>query len=315
MTEPANFSRLGVLLNPQSGNIRKNPDNLRGQFKALNATLYREAWDSQSLAETLTELAEARLDTLIIASGDGTIQASIDYLANHVPSKHWPTLILFPGGTTNMTCGDLGLQGTTDQAFSRLKNLLKNPANANIFSRPALTIVAEQTVHGFFLGLGLVARGVEFSRGQVKGMGLTGRLFSVLIALRSVVGLLSGRDDPAWQPSQLAFAQDKLPTGRYLLGLISTLRKLEFGLTPFWGTEPFDLHATFIEQPPKQILRRLWPLARGKSRPSDAALGYHSFNAKELTLTLDDRFIVDGEIYQAHGALTVSLTEPFCFVS
>ncbi|MDT8405881.1 MAG: diacylglycerol kinase family protein [Methylococcales bacterium] len=315
MTEPANFSRLGVLLNPNSGNMRKNLHTLRGQFKALNATLYREAWDNQSLTETLTELASARLDALIIAGGDGTIQASIDYLAKHVPSKHWPALMLFPGGTTNMTCGDLGLKGATDQAFTRLKTLLENSASANITSRPALAIVTEQTVHGFFLGLGLIARGVEFSRGQVKGMGLTGRLFSVLIALRSLVGLLAGRDDPAWQPSQLAFVHDKLPKGRYLLGLVSTLRTLEFGLTPFWGSEPFELHATFIEQPPKQIWRRLWPLARGKSCPDDAALGYHSFNATELTLTLDEGFIVDGESYQAHGALTISLTEPFRFVN
>ena len=83
-----------------------------------------------------------------------------------------------------------------------------------------------------------------------------------------------------------------------VLVLVSTLERLFLGLKPYWGRENGPLHYTAIQARPRYLIRLLPWMLRGRRHPRlNAANGYDSHNVRELRLTLDTPFTVDGELF------------------
>jgi hypothetical protein len=84
----------------------------------------------------------------------------------------------------------------------------------------------------------------------------------------------------------------------FLLVLITTVKRLFFGLRPFWGIENAPLHVTSIHARPKHLLNVLPSLACGKaSRYQIPENGYFSYNASEVRLQVSGGFTLDGELH------------------
>lgn len=328
MTDPLRIEQLktktakvGLLLNPRGGQAHKRDAAIRQILTEMPAWITYEASNAPEFKTSLDSLLQADIDLLVIVGGDGTIHAALSHLFTTQPTVKWPVLALIPGGTTNMTSLDLGVRGKPDQVLRRLNAYLLNPVNPTLVERSVLCIeqTGTQKIYGMFLGIGLVARGVKFSRSSVKQIGITGGIFTLLIMLRSLLGMLFGKHQSEWAPVELSTAETNGETHKktYLLALISALDCLLLGIRPYWGKEQAPLHVTMVDQQRKHLWRSLWPLLSGRGHTLKEQDGYYSHNTNAIELLMDDEYIVDGELYQAssqNGPLRISATNPVTFL-
>ncbi|HRB21620.1 MAG TPA: diacylglycerol kinase, partial [Nitrosomonas sp.] len=225
----------------------------------------------------------------------------------------------------NMTPFDLGITGKPDQVLRRLQTYLARPSSIQLQKRSAFCIqqVGIEKMYGMFFAVGLVARGVKFSRSPVKQVGITGNSYTFLIMLHSVItaliGIFTERHHADWKPVTMTLTETdgKIHQGTFLFALISASHRILLNMRPYWGKEALPLHVTWIKQQPKRLWRSLWPLLTGQGDKLKESDGYFSHNMQELSLSLDDEYVVDGELYRSNHAnepLLISATAPITFL-
>ena len=322
----AGSAKIGCLLNPNGGQARTRLLEIRQILQQIPAIVLREGTNAESFKAALDELLQAQIDLLVIVAGDGTTHAIFAHLFQHFKScDDWPILMIVPGGTTNMTSFDLGIKGKPDQVLHRLQAYLAKPLPPQLVQRAAFCI--EQTgihkLYGMFFALGLVARGVKFSRSSVKQVGITGNSYTFLIMLYSVVttlfGILLGRHHADWAPviMTLVESDQRRHQGTFLFALISASHRILLNMRPYWGEETLPLHVTWVKQHPKRLWRSLWPLLTGQGSKLKESDGYFSRNMQTLSLYLKDEYVVDGELYRSNSQnepLRISATPPITFL-
>ncbi len=317
------LQKIGLLLNPNSGRVRKREQSIRNILEHIPDSLLFEATDAAGFIKATNALIQNEVDLFVIIAGDGTSHAVLSHLFTILPAEKWPMLMIVPGGTTNMTPLDLGMRGKPEKILKRLAEHLKKPnhnQSINLVQRPAIRIeqLGKQTIYGMFFAVGLVARGVKFSRSSIKQIGITGGIFTFLIMLRSLIGVISGHNSHEWSPVNMSIIKENGETsqGTYLFGLISALDCLLLNIRPYWGQEPAPLHVTWVDRHYKHLWRSLWPLLTGKGQRLNTQDGYHSHNSHSLTIHMDDEYIVDGELYQStpNEPLRISATSPVRFL-
>ena len=316
-------ARIGLLLNPLSGQVKKRKEAI---FQAVdripNGTVI-EASDAPGFINAVDKLVQSGVDLLVIIAGDGTSHAILSHLFATLPESEWPILMIIPGGTTNMTPLDLGMRGKPEKILQRLTSYLQRTdgTDPELVQRPVLCIEqnGQDTIYGMFFAVGLVARGVKFSRSSVEQIGITGGIFTFLIMMRSLAGMILGRSKSEWGPVTMTITRDNGETiqGTFLFALVSALDCLLLNIRPYWGTENAPLHVTWVDQQRNKLWRSLWPLLSGRGHVLKTQDGYHSHNTIELTLQLNDEYIVDGELYRSVGInepLRISATQPVSFL-
>ncbi len=318
-------AKVGCLLNPLSGQVRKRTKPIQQALDNLPEILVCEATDAPTFKTAIDTLLQADIDFLVVIAGDGTTLAILGHLFARSQPTEWPILMIIPGGTTNMTSLDIGVCGKPEQVLQRLRDYLQKPATPQLVQRPALCIeqAGADTIYGFFFAVGLVARGVKFSRSSVKQLGVTGGVFTFFIMLRSVIGMLIGmmlgRHQSEWAPVKMSMTEDngRVHEGTYLLALVSALDCLLLNIRPYWGQEQAPLHVTLVDQQRKRLWRSLWPLLSGRGHVLKEKDGYYSHNTASLTLHIDDEYIVDGELYRSVSQdepLRLSASQPITFM-
>lgn len=317
------FARIGLLLNPMSGQLKKRRDAILKAAEQVPNGIIRQASDAAGFVAAANHLLESGIDLLVIIAGDGTSHAVLGHLFATVPEANWPMLMIVPGGTTNMTPLDLGMRGKPEDILHGLACYLQGAAEPvpGLVQRPVLRIEqnGQPTVYGMFFATGLVARGVKFSRSNVKQVGITGGVFTFLIMMRSLVGMILGGNHGEWAPVTMTITREngEQSQGAYLFALVSALDCLLLNLRPYWGKEAAPLHITWVDQQRKKLWRALWPLVTGRGHLLKAQDGYHSHNAHTLALQLDDEYIVDGELYRSVDPgepLRITATRPVSFL-
>ncbi len=318
-------AKIGCLLNPLSGQARKRTKPIRHALENLSEIIVCEASDAPTFKTAIDTLLQADIDLLIVIAGDGTTLAILGHLFAKSPPSEWPVLMIIPGGTTNMTSLDLGVHGKPEQVLQRLRDYLQKPATPQLIQRPALCIeqTGAETIYGFFFAVGLVARGVKFSRSSVKQLGVTGGIFTFFIMLRSFIGMLIGmilgRHQSEWAPVKMSMTEDngRIHQGTYVFALVSALDCLLLNIRPYWGQEQAPLHVTLVDQQRKRLWRSLWPLLSGRGHVLKETDGYYSHNTASMILHMDDEYIVDGELYRSVSQdepLRLSATQPITFL-
>lgn len=314
-------ARVGVLLNPLSGRIRKRIEVVRQMLAEIPETTCREATNALEIGAAVDIFLQADIDLLVIIGGDGTVQAILTHLFTTRSSAKWPILTVVPGGTTNMTALDLGIHDKPEAILRRLSSCLSQRVSPILLKRPVLCIEqpGAAKIYGMFFGVGLIAHAVIFSRSKVKQLGITGETYSGIIMLGYLAGVILGRRHGPWAPVQMSIteASGAVRNGTYLALFASALDRLLFSMRPYWGHEQEPLHVTFIEQQQKHPWRALWLLLSGHSDAIKEQDGYHSHNTSVLELLMDDDYIVDGEFYRAtsqDGPLRISAAGPVTFL-
>ncbi|UJP05984.1 MAG: acylglycerol kinase family protein [Nitrosomonas sp.] len=323
----AGTAKVGCLFNPMSGGVRKRVAAIRQELAGIRDLSVYEASDVIGFKAAVDQLIQADVDLLLIVAGDGTTHAILGHLFMGLTQDRWPLIMIVPGGTTNMTPLDLGMRGKPEQLIRRLQRFLRTPTQPPVLvRRPVLRIEQNGSppIFGMFFAVGLVARGVKFSRSSVKQIGITGGLFAALIMLRSLLGMVTGmilgREQGEWAPVTMTMTDDdsgRTYRGTYLFAQVSALDCLLLNIRPYWGTEPAPLHVTLVDQQRKRLWHAIWPMISGNGRALQEKDGYFSHNTHGLMLQMDDEYIVDGELYRSYGtqrSLRITATDPVHFL-
>jgi len=328
--------RVLLISNIGSGHNRRN-------FVAFEQRIRRYPWVSHVTTASpedadacLATWREAPPDYLIINGGDGTAAHIFGLLINLWVPEHRPPLVVLPGGTANMTAGDLGLSGSRKRALKRLFRWLDRgcrEAGAPV-QRWVMRLEpypGAQPHYGVFLGAGVIVQATDYAHRSVHSRGLSGGLSLGLVLLRTVWGLMR-RDPRFYQSLTVDFSLEQARTGgtpeaepcrlsghREMVILVaSSLERLFLGINPFWvgGRQPLRL--TFVDEGATRFLSTFISIIRGRANPhAQPKNGYQSYRAARARLSFDGQFNMDGEIIEvsrARGPAQLSAQGPLNFV-
>ena len=312
---------VGLISNPASGHNRDQFDRIRSQIERYPALHHRVTGSHADIPAALRDLAALDVSVLAINGGDGTVSAVLGELLEHKPFAQPPLIALLPGGTANMTAGDVGVRGSLRRAVARFCEWTAGDRDTagRIAPRALLRVVTgagEAPRHGMFLGGGAVIHGTEYAHREIHSRGLRDDFSLALGTVRTVWGVL--RDDPAFNrhvtmtlslDGQTPFTHDTL------ILAVSTLERLSFGMRPFWGTGPGRVRLTLMQQGCTRFARTFLSIVRGRpNRNAVPASGYQSHNADRITLAMDGTINLDGELLEVSGTMEISASPTLEFL-
>jgi len=301
--EPRPVPLVGVIRNPRSyGNKGLAPERAAQAEVITETTLKRK-----ELFEVLARFASAGIDYLAIDGGDGTVRDVLTCGASAF-GDDWPPLILMPKGKTNALAADLELppQWDLDRALER--------ANAGSFTRRRTLVVAEAgdpdaRVQGFMLGAGVFTRSISLGQSAHRWGAFNALAVFVTTFWSLAQAFFAGSDNP-WRRQTGIRVTDELGNpiagdreDRYVM-LSSTLENFPMGLKPF-GAVRKGMKLAILDRPRRKSLLRIPAIAFGRQPRQPERLGYHWLAPDSYLMTLDDRFILDGEAFPP-GAYRVS---------
>ena len=299
--------RIGVLSNPWSGRNQKDLQQIQDVLTQHPRLLQCEVHTPQDIEAAVEDFAKQQVDIIAINGGDGTVQAVLTALFSHKPFATLPMLAVFPGGTTSMIAGDVGLRGNRARALQRLLSWRPSHKPAPLLLQRAILGVESATLPqplcGMFFGAGGILQGINFCRTAVHPLGLRGEVGPGLALARFLMALIRNRADML-QPIHMTVSMDGQPsqTRTCLMVLVSSLNRLIVGVRPYWGTEPGPLHYTELGAHPRHLLRMLPSLLRGRPHQYATPInGYISRNLQEVNLNLPSGFTLDGELFHPEG--------------
>jgi hypothetical protein len=309
------MSRIGVISNARS---RRNRTSMRDVYALLQdhpQVKHLSFHEISDLSECLREMAAAQVTNLVISGGDGTVQATVSQLINDNPFQHLPKLSLLSGGMTNVIAGDVGAKGLPTASLRRLVERIEAGDEGERLERPVLTLDLGDDgpqIHGFVFGAIGFYQGTLLSRRDIHGLGAQqgfaariGVLWSALRVLWYGPGKRSG-----FEGERVTASIDNEPAAAQDLFLIlsTTLNQLLPGIKPFWGQGSGRMKLTTVANPPRRLVRALWPALRGKPRRWMADMGYLSRCAESLDLGIESPVVLDGEVFETDGGSGVRLS-------
>jgi hypothetical protein len=245
--------RIGLLSNPHSGRNRRMLGHLQGIVTAAGGIHHEITPDVSDIPLALLRMAQADIEVVAVNGGDGSIALVLGcLLSGDSPFASPPLLCALPGGTTNVTVGDVGIRGGLDTALLRLLAWRNGKLEGRELSR---AVIGVRGARGQVLGCGLVfgagavVTGIEYWQESVRSRGMRSEYSSGVAMIRTVWGMLRGHERFA-RPVRM---QLQLPgttpvDADFTLLTVSTLQRLFLGIHPFWGQETGALRITAIER-------------------------------------------------------------------
>lgn len=304
-------------MNPTSRRNRKHLDSIRQIAASCPRVHLCVTESSAEVSAGLAELATRPVDILAISGGDGTVSRVLTHLIDEAPFAKMPLIAILPGGTANMTAGDIGLRGSVRATLQRLVDWQRDQSRASqVVCRSVLRVQPGEGLtphYGFFFGAGAVVQGIEYTNENIHSRGLKNELSLGLGLVRSMWGI-ARQDSRFVQATRIGIGIDNKMIAEatdITLLVVSTLERLFLNIHPFWGeANGKSLHATIVNSPAKRLIRNMPALLRGKpNRHLSPHSGYRSYNLETISLSFDGPFTMDGEIMHARiesGPVTVS---------
>lgn len=315
------MNRIAVLSNDRSGTNSRQAQWL-AQLDWIHDILHVRTTAVDEVAPAIQRLLDWDADLVAVNGGDGTLQLFLTHLLQHpgwlaLPVDRRPVLAALPGGTTNMSARDLGGGGNLRRALRALLALRDCPrADWPVRNRP-VTLIRESDGElraGLFFALGTIVRGAEYWQQSLQRAQRAGEWSAGLALARGGWGIVR-RHPPFADSTRVTVQVDQGPPQEVemLFLLATTMRRLFLGIRPFWGDGPGPLAATWLQDPPRRLVRRLPALLSGRGAQLPASEGYHGVRPRELHLEFADSWLLDGEIFPAAAALQVTASQPLPF--
>jgi diacylglycerol kinase family enzyme len=295
--------RLGVISNPNSGRNRKHLGSVDGILKTVPGSRHFITDSASSIPQALAEFAREGVNVVALNGGDGTVAHALEGIILDSPFAQPPLLCALPGGTTNVTVGDVGIKGSLCGALMKLLRWLRlGDGGAELVERPVIGVRDARGRRGgcgLVFGAGAVVEGIKYWQEEVRARGMRSEFSSGLAMTRTVWGMLRGHARFA-SPTAMSIrlADGTLIEGEFRLLVVSSLERLFLGIHPFWGTGEGSLHLTAIERDAPGFLRALPSILRG--HPGAAVRGdaaYHSADVDRLSLGFEGSYTLDGELH------------------
>ena len=112
--------RLGMISNPNSGRNRRHLSSISAMLDLTPGAFHIVTARSEDIALAMTELGRAGVNVLAINGGDGSVAHVLGELVTGTAFESPPLLCALPGGTTNVTVGDVGIRGSLQGSVLKL---------------------------------------------------------------------------------------------------------------------------------------------------------------------------------------------------
>lgn len=306
--------RVGVLTNRLSTRNRKGMAGLQDALSRHQGVRHLEVEDWAQFPDAVARLAGEDLDLLVVSGGDGTVVGLLTELRRRGFGP-LPGLAILAAGNTNMIAGDVGQPGAPGRALSRLLDAAATGQGLRRVERRLIRIdrEGEPTRYGFFVGAVAVVRAILLTRRFLHPLGVhhgpANAAGMALATLRVLLGPKDGEGLLSPVPVELGFDDEPERSADCSVMFASTLQRLLFGATPFWGAGPGPIRTTLVRGPVDRPLLSLLPLLRGRPLQRMERSGYISRNADRVMFAFDGPFAIDGEIYQVSRARPITLSD------
>jgi hypothetical protein len=263
---------------------------------------------------TLDGLRKGKAEQIWMLAGDGTVQATAQYLAQPASADWSPALLLLGGGRANLVPRDMGGY----PAWQRFNMALETLRAARSFAEERLlTLRVEQDGseprHGFFLAGAVVYAGIRLcQKHRAQGTGWLHRswLADPYVLLRIAAQVWAGRSPlPSYDDLRVCIGGVEVMRAPMRLVLASTLQMREALYNPFAKEGEGAVRLTAVAANAKRFWRHLPRMFRGRFG-DDMTLrqGYLSGRFESVEITGVDGYALDGELFAADPARPVRLS-------
>lgn len=297
------MSSASMIINSKSSRSPLLADDLLYVSKRYNNIRPYVLEHIDDLDPALDDIEKGDSNTLILAGGDGTMQATITSAINKRRFHNHPNYVALPCGMTNVIANDCGLQGPP---ATSLDNFLWRRGRGEIkqVERPLIGMQLsdrQDAIYGFFLGAGLFHTAVQFSRQRIQKIGVR-RSFAV--ALSTAGFILKTAFDTSEEgtplPAQFRDEAGGLDERDLSIILMTTLTRLSAGIFPFWGDGPAPMNVMTVDYPRKHLLLAALNVLTGRHPAWLQKAGYSSWKSDGLRLRFDGPVVFDGEIFHTN---------------
>jgi diacylglycerol kinase (ATP) len=307
--------QIGLINNLRAGRSDKQVARILGLLDSYPNVLHVETDRAGALPDAIADLARRRIDLLVVNGGDGTLQHALTEILANEPFEKLPMIAPLRGGRTNMTALDLGAHRNPVKGLKAVLEAARaGRLNERTVHRPVLRIASDggrRVQYGMFFGVGMIARAISlvhelFPPGRSQGSFGAGLVTMALVAKLSV-----RPHDGVLTPDKLQIRLDgeEVRSGEYYMSIATSLRRLFWGINPFWGRGPGGVRFTSIASDAKLWLRAAQGILRGVPRPVvNEENGYTSRNTERVELRLGCGFTIDGELFETHNDEVVTLS-------
>ncbi len=318
------MTKIGLVSNPRSRRNRSGfaeiEEIVRGRADVVHRRL---GADNTGATAILADFVRQQVDVLAINGGDGTVQRLLTALLGKLNLDRLPSIAVLAGGTTNLIAGDVGLPGPPARGLRRLLDVVAGGEIDRCLCKRAVMRVDHLAgvgpQFGLFLAIGALAHAVcdhavRDARRRIPGpIMLTSTVMRVLAD-----GLKPRHQRRVLRDERIGLARDGNPVdeARRLLMFVTTLKRLTFGITPYWNQEgAAPLRFTSVAAAPPRLLCASARVLAGGGRALPAEY-YESGSAQRLDLGLTSAIALDGEIFAplAEGLVTVTAPCELLFV-
>lgn len=297
------MSVCGVIINLAAGRGNGKGAALITALRKAKIPNLKVITEFADLQPAMVELGAAKVDTLFISSGDGTLQGVVTCIAESKIFDAKPRLCILPHGTTNLSAIDLGF---TRRRVADQCDFIANPQPLKIIRRPTLKVLnprGQGPRHGFSFGAGAAATATRITQTNFNDKGRKGQFAALRVMLGAVAAALFTKPDRhdkirIDRPYEIEAAMDnvKMCSGDQLMFIATTLDKQFFNSQPFWGGRNGPIRASAFSYPAPNLLRWMLPIMYGKefrTMPS----GSSSLSGQSFTITCPESYVMDGEFF------------------
>lgn len=304
------MTAIGLIINERSSRVQSILGDLVHVAKQFPSVRAKVLNGIDGLDRTLADFNRARVETVIVAGGDGTIQAAVTDAINRRRFDHTPDYVAVPCGMTNVIAADCGLQGSPIESLDRFL-FRRTRGEVRRVRRPlmGMRIGDREPVYGFFLGAGAFYTAVKFSRAEIQSKGAKRSLAMGLTIGGAIVNAAFG-EKPATAPLLAEIASENAPYSGpqpLTMALMTTLKTLVLGVYPFWGAGEGGLAVTTIGFPARRMLAAAPAVLRGKASPWFRDAGYESWRTNGLEADFEGTVVFDGELFDIKAGERMSI--------
>jgi len=293
---------VGVLTNCASDRNRRSVHTTTRLLERNPHVFHFELTDIADIPQALAMFADARVSTVVINGGDGTVQAALSCLVNDRPFDTPPPIAVLPGGKTNMIAADLGMRGRPERQLKRLLRRMRSRRRTpKLVERHLISLdIGDGTPPrlGMFFGTAGVVNGLLWCRRRVHPLNLPSwSAHLVALALLLITTITRQKSSPLRSgPMRLHLDGGEQMAGRFSIVLATTLDRLLFRLRPFGREGNGGLKFSAVDASGGAMLRALAALLTGRFSKGGTD-GLHVRRTDSLRVEGSDPVTLDGEIY------------------
>ena len=311
--------KIGLISNPLSRANRKS-GGVASRAQPGDDLCVAQPRDHEELVDALTRFAQAGVELIAIDGGDGTVRDIVSSIHHAYPDQ-WPVFAILPSGKTNVIAGEVGHFEAGMKGWQRLLAIRAAGRLGRVEKKCAALEICwpnrdEPMQRGFLMGFAAFADGKRIAEEKLHPMGIANGL-AVAIAIGGVLrrNFLPASRTGSGEAGAVRVDGELNAIDRHFLVLASTLDRLTLGLQPFWDQGTGRINWLDISAPPRRVIRGSLMLALRKRTAWMEQFGYSSGRAELLDIEFDEPFVLDGELYESHGHVRITASQPFRFLS